>query len=245
MQQDERNKRRAISKYERFEDKLANCFFCLESQRAQKSLLVSIGLKMYLRLPSVGRLVTGQCMIVPVDHALASVSLEENAYEELEYFKKHLVKMYAAEEPPRAPVFCEMIHSLKSQRHTVIHCYPLGMEEFDASRLFFKKAILEADSMFAVNKHLIDTKARPFRSSVPKDFPYFAVSFGMEGGYAHVIEDESLVSKDFGLEVMAGMIDEPFQFILRQKPERPDQEAARVKAFAAQWSRFDWTLKLA
>ena len=60
-----------------------------------------------------------------------------------------------------------------------------------------------------------------------------------------MIEDEKLFEKDFGLEVMAGMFEEPFQFIVRQRPERPEQEAQRVKDFVKQWGRFDWTKRLA
>lgn len=34
---------------------------------------------------------------------------------------------------------------------------------------------------------------------MPKGFPFFAVSFGTDGGFAHVIEDEQLFQRDFGL----------------------------------------------
>lgn len=33
---------------------------------------------------------------------------------------------------------------------------------------------------------------------IPKGFPYFAVDFGMQGGFAHVIEDERQFPKYFG-----------------------------------------------
>lgn len=33
---------------------------------------------------------------------------------------------------------------------------------------------------------------------VPKGFPYFSVDFGLQGGYAHVIEDEQKFTTYFG-----------------------------------------------
>jgi len=33
---------------------------------------------------------------------------------------------------------------------------------------------------------------------VPKGFPYFAVDFGLQGGFAHVIEDETHFPHYFG-----------------------------------------------
>ena len=35
--------------------------------------------------------------------------------------------------------------------------------------------------------------------SIPANFPYFHVEFGTGGGFAHVIDDDSQFSKDFGL----------------------------------------------
>lgn len=37
-----------------------------------------------------------------------------------------------------------------------------------------------------------------FTIQIPKGFPYFAVDFGMQGGFAHVIEDERQFPKYFG-----------------------------------------------
>ncbi len=42
----------------------------------------------------------------------------------------------------------------------------------------------------------IETKLLYFQ--VPKGFPYFSVDFGLQGGFAHVIEDEKLFPYYFG-----------------------------------------------
>jgi hypothetical protein len=73
----------------------------------------------------------------------------------------------------------------------------------------------------------------------------FAVWFADEDdGFAHVIEDETAFSDDFGLEVLCGMLGEPAAFVMRQKPEPAAAAAHRVSEFRQRWQRFDWTSKL-
>ncbi|KAI8562725.1 hypothetical protein RHMOL_Rhmol03G0056600 [Rhododendron molle] len=38
------------------------------------------------------------------------------------------------------------------------------------------------------------------RGSVPKDFPYFHVEFGLNKGFVHVIDDEQKFKANFGLK---------------------------------------------
>lgn len=62
----------------------------------------------------------------------------------------------------------------------------------------FQKAILESESEWAQNKKLVDTREKGLRGSIPKGLPYFNVEFGLDGGYAHVIEDEYAFPHYFG-----------------------------------------------
>jgi hypothetical protein len=57
---------------------------------------------------------------------------------------------------------------------------------------------MESDVEWSTNKKLVDTREKGFRRSVPKGFPYFCVEFGIEGGFAHTIEDEEGFSQNFG-----------------------------------------------
>lgn len=50
--------------------------------------------------------------------------------------------------------------------------------------------------MTNVHEHLVMSVCFIFQ--IPKGFPYFAVDFGTQGGYAHVIEDERQFPKYFG-----------------------------------------------
>jgi hypothetical protein len=187
---------------------------------------------------------------VPREHASASVLFDEEVFEELQYFKKHLIKMFAAEKPPRLPVFIETVYSVASQAHAIIECVPLPKNEYLDAPIYFKKAILEADEEWSQHRKLIDTHRKGgFRTAVPKGFPYFSVEFGTDGssagGYAHVIEDVEQFSRSFGLDILCGMLGESPQIVLRQRKQPFAQEQLRCTAFAKQWKRFDWTRRLA
>ncbi len=53
-----------------------------------------------------------------------------------------------------------------------------------------QKALLECESEWAMNKKVVDLKGKDVRKCVPKGLPYFVVDFGMQSGFAHVVEDE-------------------------------------------------------
>ena len=48
-----------------------------------------------------------------------------------------------------------------------------------------------------MNKKVIDLKGKDVRKCVPKGLPYFCVDFGMQPGFAHIIEDEYRFSGAF------------------------------------------------
>jgi len=60
-----------------------------------------------------------------------------------------------------------------------------------------QKAILECETEWSTNKKLVDLGGRDVRKAVPKGLPYFAVDFGMQSGFAHVIEDEKEFPNNF------------------------------------------------
>ena len=64
--------------------------------------------------------------------------------------------------------------------------------------MYFQKAIQESESEWSHNKKLINlTQEKNIRRSIPKGLPYFHVDFGMQNGFAHVIEDEQLFPRNF------------------------------------------------
>ena len=57
---------------------------------------------------------------------------------------------------------------------------------------------MECESEWSNNKKVVDLAGRDVRKAVPKGLPYFSVDFGMQSGYAHVIEDKRLFPNNFG-----------------------------------------------
>lgn len=79
----------------------------------------------------------------------------------------------------------------------VINCVPLPRDVGDMAAIYFKKAILECESEWAMNKKVVDLKGKNIRKGIPKGLPYFWVDFGMDPGFAHVIEDQHLFPRNF------------------------------------------------
>jgi hypothetical protein len=50
--------------------------------------------------------------------------------------------------------------------------------------------LLEAEKNWAQNKPIVDLRGKGVRKSLPKGLPYFSVDFGLEDGFAHIIEDK-------------------------------------------------------
>lgn len=81
---------------------------------------------------------------------------------------------------------------------------------------------------------------------MPKDFPYFHVEFGLQGtGFAHVIENETMFSFQFGKDVVAGMLQmSPNAVKNASKGLYFERERQQVLAFLQHWKPFDWTVAL-
>ena len=64
--------------------------------------------------------------------------------------------------------------------------------------MYFQKAIQECEQEWSHNQKLVKlSQERGLRRSIPKGLPYFHVDFGMENGFAHVVEDEAYFPANF------------------------------------------------
>ncbi|XP_015747984.1 PREDICTED: CWF19-like protein 2 [Acropora digitifera] len=221
---------------------LSKCHFCFENPDIAKHLIIAIGLKVYLAVPLHESMTDGHCLIVPMQHCSASTLLDEDVWSEIKIYKKGLTKMF--EEMEQDVVFLETCKQLKKQRHMIIECVPLPKEVGDMSPIYFKKAILESDTEWAQNKKLIDTRKKGMRASVPKGLPYFSVEFGLDGGFAHVIEEEELFPHYFGKEILGGMLDLEPQRWRKPRKENFEEHKNKVLRFGEWWEPFDWTKKI-
>eukprot|EP00494_Astrolonche_serrata_P033576 UN33845 len=181
---------------------LSRCWFCYTSKRIKKHLTIALGLNTYLALRPHVPISKGNCVIVPLDHNTALRKVDGQIYEEIRYFMKCLVKMFAAQ--GRSCIFMES--ALGDKHHAFMECIPIKNELFKDADVYFRKAIMEGDVMWNTNKRLIETKEKGLMRSVPTHMPYFHVEFGMDGGFLHVIEDAEKFGQIFGKLVVCGML---------------------------------------
>jgi hypothetical protein len=94
-------------------------------------------------------------------------------------------------------------------------------------------------------KRLIDTSEKGLRGSIPKNFPYFHVEFGLHKGFVHVIDDETQFKSSFGLNVIRGMLKLPEEDMHRRRRyDSVEVQREAVKSFVKDWEPFDWTKQL-
>lgn len=222
------------------------CQFCFENPTRPKHLVVAIANFSYLSLPVWRPIAPGHCCILTMQHESATRSLDDNVWEEFRNFKKCLIMMFAKQE--KDLIFLETVMSLARQkRHCLVECIPLSKEVAKQAPLYFKKAIDEAEDEWSQHnaKKLIDTSVKGLRASIPKDFPYFHVEFGLNKGFVHVIDDEKQFSSSFGLNVIRGMLKLPPEDMhQRRRRESVDTQREAVASFARDWEPFDWTKQL-
>ncbi|KAF5197266.1 Cwf19-like protein, partial [Thalictrum thalictroides] len=222
------------------------CQYCFENTTRPRHLVVSIANFTYLMLPQQQPLVQGHCCILPMQHEAATRNIDDNVWDEIRNFKKCLIMMFAKQE--KEVVFLETVVGLSQQRrHCLVECVPLPRELAREAPLYFKKAIDEAEEEWSQHnsKKLIDTSTRGLRGSIPKNFPYFHVEFGLDKGFVHVIDDEKQFNTNLGLNVIRGMLQLPEEDMYRRrKHESVEAQKKAVVSFAREWEPFDWTKAL-
>ncbi|XP_030056116.1 CWF19-like protein 2 [Microcaecilia unicolor] len=237
--EEERERQQAIFEHRKLLANMEKCPYCFDNAELPKHLIIAIGVKVYLCLPNSLSLTEGHCLIAPLQHHTAATFLDEDIWEEVQLFRKALVKMFEAK--GLDCVFLETNMDMKKRYHMLYECIPLPKEVGDMAPIYFKKAIMESDEEWSMNKKLIDLSSRDIRKSVPKGLPYFSVNFGLQGGYAHVIEDKYKFPHYFGKEIVGGMLDlEPRRW-RKAIRENFDDQRKKVLQFAQWWKPYDFT----
>ncbi|KAM9468571.1 CWF19-like protein 2 isoform 1-T1 [Clarias gariepinus] len=236
---DERARTRAMGEGRSLAARMDKCPFCFTNAELPKHLVVAIGAKVYLCLPNSVSLAEGHCLIAPLQHHCCSTGLDEDVWNEVQMFRKSLVQMFDSLELDC--VFLETHMNPKKRMHMLYECIPLPRELGDMAPIYFKKAIMECDEEWAMNKKVVDLASKNIRQAVPRGLPYFSVDFGLQGGFAHVIENQDKFPYYFGKEVLGGMLDlEPRRW---RKPIREnfDDQRKKVLQFSQWWKPFDCT----
>ena len=240
----ERQKERSLAVLEskQMTEILDNCKYCFDNSRAQKHLMVAIGINIYLAAPDYESLTDGHCLLVPMMHVMCATALDENVWSEIEVFKKGLTRMFS--DMDQDVVYIESYTDTKRKAHMIIECIPIPKEEGFMAPMYFKKAIMESDEEWAQNKKLVDTSKKGLRNSVPPGFPYFSVDFGISGGYAHVIEDKAKFPHYFGKEIIGGMLDVEPRLWRKPRHENFERQKEKVLQISEWWKPYDWTQQL-
>ncbi|XP_033620197.1 CWF19-like protein 2 isoform X2 [Fukomys damarensis] len=237
--EEQNQRKKAIAEHQRLVAQMEKCLYCFDSSQFPKHLIVAIGVKVYLCLPNFRSLSEGHCLIVPLQHHRAATLLDEDIWEEIQMFRKSLVKMF--EDKGLDCIFLETNMSMKKQYHMVYECIPLPKEVGDMAPVYFKKAIMESDEEWSMNKKLIDLSSKDIRKSVPRGLPYFSVDFGLQGGFAHVIEDHNKFPYYFGKEIIGGMLDLEPRLWRKGIQESFEDQRKKALQFAQWWKPYDFT----
>ncbi|NXE58640.1 C19L2 protein, partial [Calcarius ornatus] len=189
-EEEEVQRRKAIREHQQLAACMEKCPYCFDSSELSKHLIIAIGTKC-LKIRNEIASMEGFSVL-----HLTSLALSVDSTTSSRMFRNALVKMFEAKDLDC--VFLETNMSMKKRYHMVYECIPLPKEVGDMAPIYFKKAIMESDEEWSMNKKLIDLSSKDIRKSVPKGLPYFSVDFGLQGGFAHVIEDQHNFPHYFG-----------------------------------------------
>ncbi|NXJ42711.1 C19L2 protein, partial [Ciconia maguari] len=186
-EEEEIQRRKAIREHQQLAARMEKCPYCFDSSELSKHLIIAIGTKIKNEVASMKSFIVLHLIFLalPIDFTNSP-----------RMFRNALVKMFEAKDLDC--VFLETNMSMKKRYHMLYECIPLPKEVGDVAPIYFKKAIMESDEEWSVNKKLIDLSSKDVRKSVPKGLPYFSVDFGLQGGFAHVIEDQHKFPHYFG-----------------------------------------------
>lgn len=224
----------AIIEHQKFARSLDACDKCFDSPNMAKERVVAIGTNVFLSLPWHEGLCTGHCIIAPSKHVACVTHLDEDVWEEMREFMRAVVRMFSARKMD--VIFFESARNLHCRPHLQVHCVP---GKFELAPFYFKKAIQEAEGEWTTNKQLLHLSERDVRRVVPKGLPYFWVNFGMQSGFAHVIENQEKFSNTFAEEVIGGLLNLDHRFWRR--PRKVSNLNFKIKQFADWWKPFDFT----
>ena len=238
VKRSEDRENRSILRYsKKMTQVLESCYLCFGSKSFKKHLVISVGQNVYLSLPSRESLVEHHCLLSPLEHVSCSPALDENVWEEMRSFQKALARMFA--DHGKEVVFLESHTDHRRQHHMCIECIPLGLDVGQTAPMYFKKAILESEEEWSVNKKLVELKLHGTRGAIPNGLPFFAIEFGIGSGFAHVIEDRQAFPFYFGKEVIGGMLDVEPKLWKNPRVENFAQQKKKVLGFAEWWNPFD------
>lgn len=235
--QDRRDRSHAIKEHIHLSNLMENCSWCLDSKNMLKHMIVTMDSMICLSLPAYTSLTTSQCILTPIQHVACQLQLDEDVWYRLKELKKKLIKMFMKED--LYPIFFEVYKKRRKFSHMQLECIPLPKETGESAPLYFKKALLECETEWSINKKIVDLKDKDIRHAVPNGLSYFMVEFASHPGYAHVIEDEEMFPKNFAEEIIGGMLDVDCNLWRKPKRQSFDEQRAKMLKFTEIWKKYN------
>eukprot|EP01130_Rhizamoeba_saxonica_P012769 TRINITY_DN5419_c0_g1_i2.p1 TRINITY_DN5419_c0_g1~~TRINITY_DN5419_c0_g1_i2.p1 ORF type:complete len:595 (+),score=144.73 TRINITY_DN5419_c0_g1_i2:297-2081(+) len=244
LSEDDQKRLRGTLQKNTWQDNIVKqCYYCFDNQFVGQQLRISMGNYVYLILPK-NPIVPGHCLIVPMEHHNGgSRNVDEDTWEEIQKYMKSLCKLNY--QKGMGTVFIETNVPYKNQvHHTFIECIPFDREMCALGPMYFKKAIEEDGPRWANNPKLIDCSKKGLRRSIPPDFKYFYVQFGMSQCWSHLIENPAKFTPNFGVNILAGIMQVDVEEYRLAPRLTYEQEMQNKVLFLDTWDDFDWTYEL-
>ncbi|CAH8568094.1 unnamed protein product [Schistosoma intercalatum] len=234
-------KQDAVSSYKRRVFAESKCLTCLE--RVPKYLIVSLGEKVFLSLPSHISMTPGYCLLTPYEHISSTTRLDEDAIKEIRHFKYQLTVMFEEQYSQSGCVFIETASKSDTIRHHAqVECIPVPKKLYSSLPAYFKKALSEIGSEWDQNRRLITLKpgGSGAYGAIPPKFAYLAVEFGTtNGGFARILDEEHEISSYSGREIIAGALDKEPRLWRKPKLENFEHLRQKVVTFENLWHTYD------
>lgn len=246
-----RDQHRLLHEKFREEKITSKCSWWMESSSFRKHRLLALGnhVSLVMAPPNASLMPGNHFYLVPFKHApsIVDVAEDKDIWNEILKFQTSLQNLYARE--GKGVILLETVLANKGFWQTKIEVVPVPFSILQDAPMFFNSAMREQTEEWGThNKLLKTTSQRPLPHVVPKGFPYFSVEWGKistssSTGYAQIVESQDFGS-DFGLDVLAGMLEiDPIRFH-RKKKFGHEEERRNIADFLPKWGKVDWTKEL-
>lgn len=219
---------------------LKNCNFCISNTELHKTI-ISSSENIYLLYPySFGSITKYHFVISSHEHFNSAAALEDDVYTELRNYMKSITAFNA--EKDHSTVFLEYSKSISQSNHFIIEAIPFKHSLIDEVKMFYKKALSEQDSYWSDNKQLVETFSHRgnIKKMINANFSYLHVDFNCNGGYLHIVSDQSKFDKLFLKEILSVALEKtPFEIKYPSKLS-PNNLEKVVNQYREDFKKFDW-----
>ena len=166
-------------------------------------------------------------------------SLDDDVLTELDTLKEQLTELFRKHHN-QLPIFIETFKNPRILPHLYVECIPVPIQQANLVPMYFRKALLESESMWSTNKKLLelnDHRSRTLKSVIPKGLPYFCVEFPIDRsnkkdhvhGYAHMIEERGQFPLYFGREILGGLMELDNPLLWMRPASKEAEEIVKTK----------------